>query len=1022
VGEHDGQRYFSMKLVEGGSLAEQGASFTKDPKSAATLLAETAEAVHHAHMRGILHRDLKPANILVDAQGHPHVTDFGLAKRVEDDVEMTQSGAILGTPAYMSPEQAAGRRGTITTATDVYGLGAILYALLTGKAPFGGSSVMETLDAVRTRPPEAPKRINAKVPRDPETICLKCLEKDPRRRYTSAQALADDLRRWLDGRPIAARPVGAIERTIMWCRRKPALTAFIALFLLATVGGIGAVIIVQARANRKLTAANARIKQRYALATEAIRTFHTGVSEDFLLKEERFKSVRDRLLKSAIDFYGKLETLLDKEEDLESRRALSQASWEVANLTGDVGRPEDAIAAHRKVLAAREAVRAQPGSGAAASADVARSLISLGKALDATGKTAEARACFESARDTLLLPGGRLPADAGARDALARSEDALALALMSVGRKRDGVAELQRARDIRIELLKQDPRNDNLRRDLAGNQLMFGNLLGEIGRAAEAEAEYRGALAIFQELAARHPDHFETQANLSSMHNNLGMLLAATGRSKEAEGSLREALRLRQRLVDANPAVAGFRLILSNSHNVLGNLLREIGRMPEAEGEYRAALAIQQRLADEYPDVTGYGSRLAGGRNNLGTLLEQMGRADLAEAEGREAVRAAQGLAGAHPDVVEFQKTLADLRGNYGRLHRRLGKTTRAADELRESLRILRKLVADHPANTAFQSGLANAHSSLGALLQQQGKPGPAEAEEREAIQVFQKLTEDNPNLTESRISLANSHRNLSSLLNYTGRPGEAEAEQREAIRLQQKLSDDNPTVTEFRDTLAMSHNTLGILLYNAGKPEQAVTEFRAVQKVFEEMVATNPKIPDYRDRLAMAHNNLAEIRREMGRLADALDGYDRGIALQDGIVKDQPNVVRFRNSLGIALRGRGLVHLASNDPARAAADTVRALELFDGLPARSGAEWFETACCHATLARLAGRAAPGLTAEQEGVETERAMDSLREAFALGYRDLATLRHEAALVAIRERPDFRLLMMDLAMPPRPFAR
>src|SRR5579864_3784360 len=223
VGEYDGQRYLSMKLVPGGNLAADLAAYKDNPRAAAALLADAAEAVHHAHMRGILHRDLKPANILVDAERRPHVTDFGLAKRVGEDVEFTLSGAILGTPGYMSPEQAAGRRGTITTATDIYGLGSVLYALLTGKAPFTGDSVMDTLQKIREKPPEPPHKFNAKVPGDLEVICLKCLEKDPRRRYSSSQALADDLRAWLGSRPIAARPVGALTRARLWCHRRPAI-------------------------------------------------------------------------------------------------------------------------------------------------------------------------------------------------------------------------------------------------------------------------------------------------------------------------------------------------------------------------------------------------------------------------------------------------------------------------------------------------------------------------------------------------------------------------------------------------------------------------------------------------------------------------------------------------------------------------------------------------------------------------------------------------------------------------------
>ena len=198
--------------------------------------------MQYAHEHGVIHRDLKPANVLLDRQGNPRITDFGLAKTIRDDRGLTATGQVMGTPSYMPPEQAAGRVDQIGPAADVYALGAILYCLLTGRPPFQSASPTDTILQVLDKEPVPPRELNAAVPRDLETIALKCLQKEPRRRYGSAQELADDLERYLEGRPILARPVGRAERLWRWCRRNPALAAMeftsALLLLLIAIGSV----------------------------------------------------------------------------------------------------------------------------------------------------------------------------------------------------------------------------------------------------------------------------------------------------------------------------------------------------------------------------------------------------------------------------------------------------------------------------------------------------------------------------------------------------------------------------------------------------------------------------------------------------------------------------------------------------------------------------------------------------------------------------------------------------------------
>jgi len=218
IGEDCGLPFISLELVEGGTLATKLGGVPLLPELAARIAEVLARAIQVAHGNGIIHRDLKPSNVLLTMEGIPKITDFGLAKQVDRDWGQTQSGAVIGTPSYMGPEQAAGMTELIGPKTDVYSLGAILYEMLTGRPPFRGATVLDTLDQVRSQEPLPPRRL-VKVPRDLEAICLKCLEKDPRKRYESAELLADDLCRYLDGEPTVARSPGLPTRALLWCQR-----------------------------------------------------------------------------------------------------------------------------------------------------------------------------------------------------------------------------------------------------------------------------------------------------------------------------------------------------------------------------------------------------------------------------------------------------------------------------------------------------------------------------------------------------------------------------------------------------------------------------------------------------------------------------------------------------------------------------------------------------------------------------------------------------------------------------------
>jgi serine/threonine-protein kinase len=536
VGQHDGRHYFSMKLILGASLDKRLADFGAKPGVAARIVAITAQAVHHAHRRGILHRDLKPANILLDDQDEPHITDFGLAKRIDHDGGLSESGSPVGTPSYMAPEQATGAKAALSTATDVYGLGTILYAMLAGRAPFAGITLLETLDKVCTRLPEPPSLHNSRVPRDLEVICLKCLEKQPHRRYPSAEALAEDLERWQNGIPILARPVKPITRAAMWCRRNKALASLAALLILAVLGGFSGVAWKWREADRQ--------RKKTEMINELVTQRLLAQASPDLEPQAKDRSVRELLDRATAQIGGWLDGRPEIEAAIRETiggayLALGQYVEAEANLRTAIRLDTQLFGPHHR--------------------DTLRATNLLGSLYDQTGRSKPAEALLRRN----LENGRRL---VGRDDPITLdAAERLATTLGHLGQDAEAEALLRKNVDDRRRVL-QPEHPDTLR-----SIYLLSRLLREHRRFADAEHfAYLYAHSIQCSRGGNHPDSILALANQGDVFRDEGKLA-------QAEPYYRHATAEAQRILGPDHKTT---LALVGHHE---RVARELGQAAKAQ-------------------------------------------------------------------------------------------------------------------------------------------------------------------------------------------------------------------------------------------------------------------------------------------------------------------------------------------------------------------------------------------------------------------------------------------------------
>ncbi len=671
----DGRPFYAMRLIRGDSLKEAIARFhddhAADPARRALGLrhllgrfVDICDAMAYAHSRGVLHRDLKPDNVMLGQYGETLVVDWGLAKTLEpggghdpdpvgsggylttssgSGLTPTQDGAAIGTPHYMSPEQAAGRLDALGPASDVYSLGATLYHALTGAPPLADlRDVAEVLRLVRRGEFPRPRELCPRMPRALEAICLKAMANRPADRYAGPRELATDVEAWLAGEPVMAWREPFWSRAQRWARRHRTAVATAAAAGLVAIAGLSIVLLVQADANRRLVGLNAalaganrreraakeQVQARFALARDAIKSYYTGASEDVLLREPELSRLRARLLGQSADFYRRLADAIEQEPapDAEALAELSGALFDLGSIIDQIGRRDDAIATLRRAEAIQRRLVADAPADPVARRGLANLLGTIATAvLDRRG-AADARPIYHEARAIWARLVADDPASTADRDGLATLEMNLGVLEQRDDNIPEALALLGRACATWEEVIVQSPGDWRMRDGMA---IAYDNLaITEMycGKLDDAGRHLARGLALREALAADRPDDLGAQVRLSRSYLAVGEGLRLGRRDETALVPLRKSTAVAGRAVAASPTSLIARRILAESHNITGRLLAEIGRSAEAVDEYRPAADLYASMVAADPDSAVLRNDQDKYLTMYGLALESLGR------------------------------------------------------------------------------------------------------------------------------------------------------------------------------------------------------------------------------------------------------------------------------------------------------------------------------------------------------------------------------------------------------------
>ncbi len=716
IGEHEGQPYFSMGFVDGKSLVAYTAEAPLPERKTADLVRKITDAVAHAHRQGIIHRDLKPGNVLVDQWNEPHITDFGLAKQVDARGGGTVTGQVLGTPSYMPPEQAEGRIKDVGKAADIYAIGATLYFLLTARPPFLAPTPIETLLQVCEKEPLPPRKLTPWITRDLETICLKCLEKEPHRRYPSAGSLADDLARFLRHEPISARRITTLERSVRWARRRPAIA------LLASIILVGCVV-----AGSVFGGYHVRLQQTNSDLQQAVTTT---------------EQQRQRADHNATMVAEQRELALD---------TLRLMVWDTHDVLQDT--PATLLLKERLLTTAIDGLSEIPGTGEAATLIDRTNAIAhtrLGDVLLGLGRSEGAKREYEHAVAILQrLRQAEADPDKTDDDLAVTRERLGHLCLRYEQDVKSAIEHYRTAEELREDLVARSPESSEAKRDLSVAYESLGDAYLLAGQWTSAEDFFQRSLDIRQQ-AVGDRDTDEARRDLSVAYGKLGELKLQSEQFTAAREILEKALAIDRQRAKADPTPRNLR-DLTVTYTKLG---RAIMRMDDADTAlefHQKSLALRRTLAEQDPNN-------ADAVGNVTTALDDVGNANLAQGNVTEAFACYRESMQLREQLVKQDpKNLSFKRGLYISLERLASVSMEQKDlpaalqNLQRSLALRQELADDDRQNAQMQQDLAIAYNWVATVIAQMGDFQRAREHYQKSLDICQSLATTTHTASETR-------------------------------------------------------------------------------------------------------------------------------------------------------------------------------------------------------------------------------------------------------------------------------